>query len=191
MKNLTKISFEDTSLDGAFIINCFSVGDNRGGFTKTFEKSTYLNEAGIDFQTNETFFSISSKNVIRGLHFQLYRPQAKIVSVISGSVWDVIVDLRQDSETYKKWQGFSLSKDNHKSLYVPRGFAHGFLALEDQTILLYQCDGAYDEKTDTGIRFDDKVIDINWPISIEKAILSSRDLELMSFQEYESVIEKY
>lgn len=181
---MSGFEFERLNLEGAFCINNFFAGDNRGGFTKCFEKDIYK-KGGIDFQLNETFTSVSSKNVIRGLHFQIHNPQAKIVCVVKGKVWDVIVDLRIGSRTYKEWVAVELSAENHKALYVPRGFGHGFLALEDETIMLYQCDGSYDKETDTGIRYDDSDINIAWPIELEKSIHSQRDVQLMSLKEYE------
>ena len=180
---ITGFSFTPLALKDAFLIQNFYVGDNRGGFTKCFEKSIYQ-AGGIEFQLNETFSSVSAKNVIRGLHFQLHNPQAKLVSVVKGRVWDVIVDLRPNSPTYKHWDCAELSDENHRSLFVPRGFAHGFASLEDGTVMLYQCDGQYDKATDTGIRFDDPDIGINWPIDEAGAIHSGRDLKLQSFQEY-------
>lgn len=175
--------FQKLELKGAYLISNFYVADNRGGFVKAFEKDIYR-EAGIVFNLNETFASISMKNVIRGLHFQTRNPQAKLVSVVAGRVWDVLVDLRPDSPTYKKWVAQELSADNHLSFYVPRGFAHGFASLEDNTIMLYQCDGKYDPETDTGIRFDDPELGIDWPVSEDIAIHSERDLRLASFQDY-------
>lgn len=177
------IDFYSTGLNDVFCFEYFFRGDNRGGFSKTFEKSIF-NEAGIKFDVTETFSSKSSKNVIRGLHFQTHYPQAKIVTVISGSIWDVIVDLRPESTTYKKWISFELNENNHRGLYIPRGFAHGFASLEDNTVMLYQCDGKYDPETDTGIRFDDPDIGIDWPIDESVAIHSDRDLALPSFEEY-------
>ena len=155
-------TFEKLDLEGAYLIENFHVGDNRGGFTKNFEKSIY-----------------------RGLHFQLKHPQAKLVCVMSGSVWDVIVDLRKDSKTYKEWRAFELSAENGKALYVPRGFAHGFLSQEDGTVMLYLCDGKYSQETDTGIRFDDPYLNIEWPADLSKTVHSNRDLSLPSFKEYE------
>lgn len=175
--------FREMDLKGAYLISSFHAGDNRGGFTKTFEKDIF-EKAGIRFSLNETFASRSMKNVIRGLHFQTRNPQAKLVSVVSGRVWDVIVDLRPDSHTYKKWIAHELSADNHLSFFVPCGFAHGFASLEDNTVMLYQCDGKYDSETDTGIRFDDPDLGINWPIDESKAIHSVRDIKLQSFQDY-------
>lgn len=183
---MSGFSFKKLALEDAYLIDNFYVKDNRGGFTKYFEKEIYAN-AGIEFQLNETFVSISAKNVARGLHFQQNRPQAKLVCAIQGKVWDVIVDLRPDSLTYKEWVGVELSAENHRALYVPRGFAHGFVSLENNTIMLYQCDGAYDKETDTGIRFDDPDLAIKWPIAEKDAIRSARDLELMYLREYSKI----
>lgn len=178
--------FHELELKGAFLIRSFYAGDYRGCFTKIFEKDIFR-ERGIEFILNETFASCSVKNVIRGLHFQTNGPQAKLVSVVSGRVWDVIVDIRPESNTYKQWIAQELSAENHFSFYVPRGFAHGFASLEDGTVMLYQCDGKYNAVTDTGIRFDDPDIGIDWPIEDSIAIHSSRDLSLMSFKEYEKL----
>lgn len=175
--------FKRIDLQGAYLISTFYAGDSRGGFTKAFEKDIF-SEAGIVFQLNEIFASRSSKNVIRGLHFQTHNPQAKLVTVVAGRAWDVIVDLRPDSATFKQWRAYELSAENHLSIYVPRGFAHGFASLEDGTIMLYQCDGKYDPETDTGIRFDDPGIGIEWPVDERDAIHSIRDLQLQSLQEY-------
>ena len=166
--------FKELELKGAYLISNYYAGDSRGGFTKSFEKDIYKG-AGIEFQLNETFASRSMRNVIRGLHFQTRNPQAKLVSVVAGRVWDVIVDLRPNSPTYKKWISQELSADNHLSFYVPRGFAH---------VMLYQCDGKYDAETDTGIIFNDPEIGIDWPIEENVAIHSTRDMKLQSFQEY-------
>ncbi len=175
--------FEELPLKGAYLINCFYAGDRRGGFTKCFEKTIFQN-AGIRFQLDDSFVSCSSKNVIRGLHFQTENPQAKLVSVVSGRAWDVMVDLRIGSPTFGKWVARELSADNHLCLYIPRGFAHGFASLEDETVMLYQCDGKYDKETDTGIRFDDPEIGIQWPVNEEVAIHSTRDLHLPGLSEY-------
>lgn len=175
--------FEKQELEGSVLIENFHAGDNRGGFTKCFEKGIYR-QAGIDMSLDETFVSVSAKNVIRGLHFQLNNPQAKLVSVLNGAVSDVIVDIRPESKDFGKWRFYELSAENARALYVPRGFAHGFLALTDNTIMLYQCDGKYDKDTDTGIRFDDKDLGIEWPIDLKYAICSEKDKSLMSFKEY-------
>lgn len=185
MANYKMVELE---LPGAYIIECFAVGDSRGGFIKCYEKEAY-SKAGIEFNLYETFVSNSAKNVIRGMHFQLNAPQTKLVSVLRGKIYDVIVDLRRTSPTYKQWLGVELSRENHKALVIPRGFAHGFMSLEDDTIVMYQCDGAYDKETDTGIRYDDQDIGIQWPIDEKhKTIHSERDLGLMSFEEFRMLI---
>lgn len=176
-------AFTPLDLAGAFLVSGFYAGDARGGFTKSFEREHYA-AAGIPFSLSETFVSRSAKNVIRGLHFQIHAPQAKLVSVVAGRAWDVIVDLRPDSPTFRCWRAFELSAENHLALYIPRGFAHGFASLEDGTLMLYQCDGAYDAATDTGIRFDDPEIGISWPVPETEAIHSARDLSLPSLAEY-------
>lgn len=174
--------FEELELKGAYIISSFFSEDNRGSFVKCYEEGIFK-EAGIPFSCSEDFISRSSQNVIRGMHFQTNNPQAKIVGVISGKVYDVILDLRESSETYGQWRGFYLSSENRSSLYIPRGFAHGFISLSENSIVSYKCDGAYDAKSDTGIKFNDPDIRIDWPIwNSEQAIVSSRDRNLMSFK---------
>ncbi len=175
--------FEALELNGAYLISDFFAGDARGGFTKSFEKDVFKDN-GIDFSLSESFTSLSAKNVIRGLHFQTNNPQAKLVSVVSGAAWDVIVDLRPDSPTFKQWRAEILSAENHKSFYVPRGFGHGFASLEDGTVMLYQCEGKYDPETDGGIRFDDMEIGVEWPIDSEKAIISDKDRKLGCLRDY-------
>ena len=180
---MPNFAFRELELKGAYLIDCFYSGDNRGGFTKSFEKDIF-SAAGIPFSLNETFSSRSVKNVIRGLHFQTRNPQSKLVSVVAGRVWDVIVDLRPNSSTFAHWTAQELSAENHLSFFVPRGFAHGFASLEDNTVMLYQCDGPYDKETDTGIRFDDPDIGIQWPIPTDIAIHSERDLKLGSLKDF-------
>lgn len=186
---MAAFEFKRLELEGAYLITNFYAGDNRGGFMKCFEKNIYAG-AGIEFQLDETFVSVSTKNVIRGLHFQMRIPQAKLVSVVKGKVWDVIVDLREKSPTYKKWIGEEISAENHRALYIPRGFAHGFASLEDGTVMLYQCDGKYDKESDTGIIYNDPQLAIEWPIDDKLAIHSERDLCLMRIQEYEDICAK-
>ncbi len=175
--------FEKLDLEGAYLIHTFTAGDARGGFTKSFEMDIYKN-AGIDFHLNETFVSLSAKNVMRGLHFQTKNPQAKLVTVAHGSVFDVLVDLREGSPTFGKWRGFYLNSDNHDALYIPRGFAHGFVSMEDGTLMMYQCDGVYDKETDTGIIYNDPQIAIEWPVEdAETCIHSARDMSFLTLDE--------
>jgi dTDP-4-dehydrorhamnose 3,5-epimerase len=182
---LAAFEFRDAGLPGALISEAFSAGDYRGGFSKTFEKDLCA-AGGLEFDVAETFISTSSAGVMRGLHFQLARPQAKLVTVIRGRAWDCIVDLRPQSPTYTKWVSFELSDENHRILYVPRGFAHGFASLEDGTMMLYHCEGAYDRDSDSGVRLDDPDLGIKWPFDLSEAIRSRRDLELPTLREYKA-----
>ncbi|NLI20381.1 MAG: dTDP-4-dehydrorhamnose 3,5-epimerase [Clostridiales bacterium] len=176
--------FIGTDMPGVSIINSFLQEDNRGMFVKSFEKDIFRDN-GIDFSCNELFFSYSTKHVIRGLHFQTHAPQAKLVGVISGRVFDVVVDLRAESPTFGQWRGFYLSAVNRNSLLIPRGCAHGFIALQDESIVSYLGDGPYDKATDTGIRYNDPEIGIRWPINnLNDAIVSEKDQQLMSFGEF-------
>jgi len=183
---MQKYNFTPLALKGAFLIDCFSADDIRGGFCKIYEENIYK-ENGIEFSLSESFVSCSAQNVIRGLHFQLYHPQKKIVSVIEGSAWDVIVDIRKNSKTYLSYYSIELNEKNHRALYIPEGFAHGFLALEDNTQMLYLCDGKYEKENDSGIIYNDSKINIAWPIEEELTIHSERDLTLMSLAEYEQI----
>ena len=180
---MANMVFRRLSMDGVYAIDNFFANDLRGSFMKIYEKDIFGN-AGIDFSLYETFVSVNSKNVFRGLHFQINNPQKKLISVPKGKVWDVIVDLRLNSSTFKKWEGIELSDKNHRALYIPAGFAHGFVSLEDDTVMLYQCDGAYDKETDTGIIFNSTEIGIEWPIDSNMFIMSEKDKNLMSFEEY-------
>lgn len=180
---MAEFCFEPAGLAGAYIVNNFFTGDKRGWFMKSFEKDIFK-KAGIDFSLNETFTSVSAKNVIRGLHFQTHHPQAKLVTVIYGRIVDIIVDLRPDSPDFKKWIMAELSMENRRGLFIPRGFAHGFASMEKNTVVLYQCDGKYDADSDTGIRYDDSEIGIDWPVDDAEAVHSDRDLSLPSFADY-------
>lgn len=180
---MKKYEMETLDLEGAFIIHSNPFKDSRGVFLKHFE-TEYLKELGIDFQVSEIFYSVSKRNVLRGIHFQTVNPQAKIVFVSRGSVYDVIVDLRKESPTFGKWCGVTLSEENYKSIYIPQGYGHAFLALEDNTVMHYICHGEYDQASDTGIRYDDPDIGIVWPVSQNELNVSEKDLGLCSFREY-------
>ena len=181
------MEIEKLWLKDACVIKGFYSADGRGGFFKSFEENVYR-ELGVEFCVTEVFTSRSSKNVVRGIHFQLPTPQAKLVSVVNGRAIDIIVDLRLDSETYLEWISVELCFENAKAVYIPKGFGHAFLALEDDTTMQYLCDGRYDAKGDTGILIDDSRIGIEWPVSIDDLIISDRDRQLMSVDEYEKSI---
>ena len=142
---------------------------------------------GIDHELKEVFYTISKRGVIRATHFQLIKQQPKLVRCISGHVYDVIVDLRPGSDTYGQWRGFHLTGDNTLSLLVPTGFGHGYLVIED-SVVSYKCAEVFFGEGDSGIMYDDPDIGIQWPMELiggkDNLIISEKDLNLMSFQEY-------
>lgn len=168
------------------MIQPFCVTDDRGAFVKDYNIDTFRAN-GIKHELKEVFYTISKKGVIRAIHFQLVKQQAKLVRCISGHVYDVIVDLRSDSPTFAKWQGFDLTGENRKTLYIPQYFGHGYLVLED-SIVSYKCGEVFYNEGDTGIMFNDPDINIQWPFDkiggIEKLIISEKDKNLMSLREY-------
>ena len=130
---IEKFGFQETNLKDAFLITPFFASDDRGGLIKDYNIDIF-NENGIKHELKEVFYTISKKGVIRAIHFQLGKQQAKLVRCVSGRVYDVIVDLRKESKTFGKWEGFELSEENRKCLYVPERFGHGYLVLEDSIV---------------------------------------------------------
>lgn len=177
-------AFQNTGIPGLQLITPFYVEDGRGFFLKSFECDVFR-ENGVDIQGFETFYTNSVKGTVRGLHFQRERCQDKLVQVLHGAAYDVAVDLREGSETFGSWEGFELTAENRNMLYIPKGFAHGFLALEDDTLFSYLCGGRYDPETDGGIRWNDPQLAVRWPLGrVEKMILSEKDAALPTFAEF-------
>lgn len=154
--------FTETKIKDVFVIEPKVFGDNRGYFMETYKESDFK-AAGLDYNFVQDNQSSSRKGVLRGLHFQKTYPQAKLVRVLSGEVFDVAVDLRKDSETYGQWVGVVLSGENKKMLMIPRGFAHGFLVLSDYAEFAYKCDELYHPEDEGGIAWNDPEIGIEWP----------------------------
>lgn len=181
------LSIEKTKIEGLVLIHPHVFEDERGYFIKDFEKHFYgQNGLPVDFlETNE---SKSKKGTIRGLHFQQKFSQGKLIRVIKGVVYDVAVDLRFGSPTFGRWMGFELSEYNHNMLYIPEGFAHGFLALEDDCIFSYKCTNKYAPEYDSGIRFDDQTIGVEWPVERvggwENVIFSEKDSKLQTLRDF-------
>lgn len=168
-------SFTKTKIDGVYIIEPKIFGDIRGYFMETYNKEDF-SKAGLNMTFIQDNESKSSKGVLRGLHFQKKHSQGKLVRVIKGEIFDVIVDLRTGSSTYGKWDGFILNEENKRQLYIPKGFAHGFLVLSDEAIFNYKCTDFYAPEYDGGVRWDDSDLNINWPLEgIENVILSEKD----------------
>ena len=167
--------FNKTEIEGVFIIEPKVFGDERGFFMETYKQSDF-EEAGLNYNFIQDNQSRSHKGVLRGLHYQKNFPQAKLVRVIQGEVFDVAVDLRKDSKTYGKWVGVILSAENKKMFMIPRGFAHGFLVLSDTAEFVYKCDELYHPEDEGGIMWDDPDVNISWPLN-EEPSLSEKDKE--------------
>ena len=181
------ITIERTPIEGLTLIHAHVFEDERGYFIKDFEAHLY-EENNLPVKFFEFNESKSKKGTIRGLHFQQKYSQGKLIRVIKGAVFDVAVDLRFGSPTFGKWMGFELSEYNHDVLYIPEGFAHGFLALEDDTIFSYKCTNKYAPEFDSGILYNDPDINIEWPVELvggwENVITSEKDSKLQSLEEF-------
>ena len=165
------MKIEKTALDGVYVINNFNASDDRGLFVKTFSKTSFQKN-NLNFEIRESYYSISNKNVIRGMHFQSPPyDHEKLVYVVKGSILDVIVDLRKKSKTYKQHISINLSEDNRKSVFIPKGFAHGFKSEKEGTITVYNVATEYNPDFDKGIKFDS--FGFNWG-SID-IVMSNRD----------------
>lgn len=190
---IQNFNFIETMFKGAYIITPFYSGDNRGCLIKDFNINVFNNN-NIDHQLKEVFYTVSKKGVIRAMHCQIIKQQAKLVRCIKGHIYDVIVDLRKESPTYGKWQGFDLSDDNNCCVYIPEDFAHGYLVLED-SIVSYKCNEVFYGEYDTGFLWSDEYININWPLKkiggVENIIISEKDLRLKRFREFEDTISNY
>jgi len=172
-----QFTFTETEIEGVFIIEPRVFGDERGYFMETYNKADF-HEAGIDCEFVQDNQSKSSKGVLRGLHFQEKHPQAKLVRVTKGEVYDVAVDLRVGSPTYGKYVGAVLTAEKKNQFFIPRGFAHGFLVLSDEAEFVYKCDEFYHPEDEGGIRWDDPSIGIEWPDVGVAYCLSERDRQL-------------
>jgi len=180
------MKFTKTSIEGIVIIHPTVFGDNRGYFLESYNEKEFKEVIGkVSFvQDNE---SKSSKGVLRGLHFQ--KPpfaQAKLVRCIEGKVLDVVVDIRKNSKTYGQYFTTELSGENKKQVFIPRGFAHGFLVLSDSAIFAYKVDNTFAPEHDAGIRWNDPIVNIQWGLSESEVLVSKKDAQLPFFTEFDS-----
>lgn len=180
---IQKFEFHTTKIPGLVEVTPFCARDLRGCFTKDYSSEVF--EAnGITHDLKEVFYTTSHKGVIRALHFQRIRQQPKLVRCIYGHVWDVVVDLRKDSPSFKKWLAFDLTGDNQKELLIPAGCGHGYLVLED-SVVSYKCGEKFYGEYDDGILWNDPDIGIDWPLDKiggeEKLIIADKDRNLQSF----------
>jgi len=162
----------ETALPGALILEPQVFGDARGFFYESYNKARWA-DAGIDVDFVQSNVSRSARGVLRGLHYQWPNPQAKLVSVLEGEVYDVAVDIRRGSPTFGQSVGVMLTADNHRHFWIPEGFAHGFCVVSDFATFTYQCTALYDAKADAGIRWNDAALAIDWPVS--SPLLSDKD----------------
>lgn len=177
--------FEETFIKDCYIITPRLFEDHRGYFYESFNKKEFEQKTGLSIEFVQDNQSKSSKGVLRGLHFQKGEyAQAKLVRVLQGAVIDVCVDIRPNSATFGKYVSVRLDNTNHKQLFVPRGFAHGFAVLEDDTIFSYKCDNYYQKESEGGIMYNDPQININWELDTNDILLSEKDSELPSLEEY-------
>ncbi|GGD16941.1 dTDP-4-dehydrorhamnose 3,5-epimerase [Hyunsoonleella pacifica] len=174
---------EEVYLSGCYVITPNVFEDKRGCFHESFNRKIFKELTGIDVDFVQDNVSQSLKGVLRGLHFQTgIHSQAKLVQVIKGRILDICVDLRHESETFGKHFSIYLDSLERKQLYIPRGFAHGFLVLENNTIVMYKCDNSYAKFAESGIIFNDKALNINWNFPEEKMIISEKDKSLQTFE---------
>lgn len=181
MKTIGNFTFIETSIKDVVIIEPKKYGDNRGYFMETYKASDFK-AAGLNYNFVQDNQSKSKQGVLRGLHFQKNFPQAKLVRVIEGEVFDVCVDLRENSPTYGKWEGVILSAEKGNMFMVPRGFAHGFIVLSETATFCYKCDELYHPEDEGGIIWNDSDIGIVWPYDGE-IILSEKDKRHLSLKD--------
>jgi dTDP-4-dehydrorhamnose 3,5-epimerase len=181
------MQIENTFIDGCFIIHDNIIYDNRGYFYERFNKSKFQEKTGLSInfvQDNQS--TSTARGILRGLHFQVGEfCQAKLVSVIIGTVLNVAVDLRKESKTFGKHISVKLSDKTKKQMFIPRGFAHGFLVLSDRADFFYKCDNFFDKKSGSGIIYNDPDLKIDWQIPEKDIILSEKDKLLPSLRDYE------
>jgi dTDP-4-dehydrorhamnose 3,5-epimerase len=161
-----------TSLPGVVLIELRAVADARGLFMETWQAERYR-QAHIPGPFVQDNYSYSTQGVLRGLHYQLRHPQGKLVWVLQGEVFDVVVDIRRGAPTFGRWVGELLSGDNHRQMYIPPGFAHGFCVLSETAHFLYKCTSFYAPEDEYGLRWDDPALAIAWPVSTP--VLSTKD----------------
>jgi dTDP-4-dehydrorhamnose 3,5-epimerase len=172
-----------TTLPGVVLLELDVFGDHRGRFMETFRRDRYR-EFGIDLEFVQDNFSSSTKGILRGLHYQLHHPQGKLVHVTRGEVFDVAVDIRKGSPTFGQWFGTILSADNHRQMWVPPGFAHGFLVTSEQADFVYKVTANYAPADERGIAWNDPQLAIAWPIAGEPT-LSKKDAAAPLFHDAE------
>lgn len=187
---MAKIIVTDTPIEGVKVIEPKVFVDERGYFIETFNKNELI-ENGINVEFVQDNQSKSVKNTLRGLHFQIKYPQDKLVRVLNGELFDVVVDIRKNSKSFGKWFGIFLSEENHKQLFIPKGLAHGFFVTSESAVFSYKCSEFYHPEDEGGIIWNDSSISIDWPIDDENmVIISEKDKKWNTFRELLEKTEK-
>jgi len=186
---IQKFDFQEMCFKDAYIIKPFYATDERGGLIKDYNIEAFKT-AGIDYKLKETFYTISKRGVIRAIHFQLQKPQPKLMRCISGKVFYVIVDLRKDSETFGQYKSIILNGNDPVCILCPAGFGQGYLVIED-SVMSYKASEVFYGPGDAGIRYNDPDIGIEWPFDLiggeNNLIISDKDQNLMSFDDYKTI----
>ena len=176
------VSRVETEIPDLVLLEATAHGDDRGFLVESFREEAWA-EHGVIGPFVQENHSRSSAGILRGLHFQTSPGQAKLVRCVRGAIWDVAVDLRPDSPTYKQWEGVELSDENHRQVFIPVGFGHGFCVLSDVADVAYKLTSVYDPATEAGIKWDDPDVGVDWPIADPK--LSERDMNAPALSEIE------
>jgi len=182
INRIEKLIITETSLKGSFLIELEKIEDERGFFSRAFDESIFQ-QYGLKYHFTQCNISFSKKKgTIKGMHYQLPpHAEAKFIRCTKGKIFDVIIDIRPSSKTYKKWKGFELSAENYKQLYIPEGFAHGLQTLEDNTEIFYQNTLSYYPDYERGIRWDDPIFNISWPLN--PTSISKKDMSWKPYLE--------
>ncbi len=178
------MEIQKTPLKNCFILKPSVFSDERGIFYETYNQKVFEKTTGLNVDFVQDNQSVSSKGVLRGLHFQTGEmAQSKLVRVVKGKVLDIVVDIRKGSETFGKSFSIILDDVEHLQLFVPRGYAHGFITLSEQSVFSYKCDNYYDKASESGIIYNDATLGLDWHLPKEEFIVSAKDLELSTFRE--------
>lgn len=172
-----------TALPEVLILEPKVFGDARGYFFESYNHRDFAASTGLDVQFVQDNHSRSVRGVLRGIHYQLVKPQGKLVRVVNGAVWDVAVDLRQDSPRFGRWVGMELSADNHRQLWIPPGFGHAFLTLSESADFLYKTTDYWYQEHERSLRWDDPALDISWPLNGLEPSLANKDAQAASLQD--------
>ena len=182
----TKLQATPTIIPDVLVLEPKVFGDNRGWFTESFNANDFAKATRLDAGFVQDNHSFSRQWTLRGLHYQIKHTQGKLVRVTAGSVFDVAVDLRKNSKTFGKYFSFILTDKSYSSIYIPEGFAHGFCGLDKENIIFYSCSKYRHKNSETGIKWDDEDLKINWPI--KNPIISQKDKKNLSLKEYLKII---